>query len=158
MSAINFFLEQEGGTLAPGASPGTTTIVGNGTNSYTLGALGTLEIELQGLAAGIEYDQLIANNGLVTLLGNLDLIAGPGLMAGEYLILLNDGTDAITGMFAGRAEGSMFIEDGYEFTITYLGGDGNDVALTLVPEPTSLALLGIGAMGLLARRRRNSAA
>lgn len=158
VSAINFFLEQEGGTLAPGASPGTTTIVGNGTNSYTLGALGTLEIELQGLAAGIEYDQLIANNGLVTLLGNLDLIAGPGLMAGEYLILLNDGTDAITGMFAGRAEGSMFIEDGYEFTITYLGGDGNDVALTLVPEPTSLALLGIGAMGLLARRRRNSAA
>lgn len=153
-SAINFFLDQQGGTLAPGAGIGITTIDGDGTNAYTLGSLGTLEIELDGTG----FDQLLVNDGLVSLLGNLDLIAGPGLAGGEYVILSNDGTDAITGMFAGRTEGSTFSEDGYEFTISYLGGDGNDVALTLVPEPTSLALLGIGAMGLLARRRRNNAA
>ncbi len=157
-ATVAFPIDQQGGTLAPGASPGITTIFGNGTNAYTLGAAGTLEIEINGLLAGTEHDQLIVNNGLVSLAGNLDLIAGAGLTPGEYLILLNDSTDAIAGMFAGRADDSMFIEDGYEFTINYQGGDGNDVSLTLVPEPTSLALLGIGAMGLLARRRRNSAA
>jgi len=31
---------------------------------------------------------------------------------------------------------------------------GNDVAITLTPEPSSIGLLGITAMGMLGRRRR----
>ena len=51
----------------------------------------------------------------------------------------------------------------YPFTVSYTGeflggGDGetgNDVLLTAaVPEPGSLAILGIAAAGLLSRRRR----
>ncbi len=154
---IGFSLEQDGGTLAPGASPGTTTIAGN----YTQAAPGTLEIEILGLSAGTEFDQLVVN-GAVSVLGNLDLLAGSGLAAGnEFLILLNDSTDAIAGNFIGKLDDSTFVEDGYTFMIDYQGGDGNDVLLSVVsavPEPTALAVLGLGAMGLLARRRRSRVA
>jgi len=51
-----------GGTVAPGASPGILTVDG----SYTQASGGTLEIELGGLTAGQQHDQL-------NVLGSLDL-------------------------------------------------------------------------------------
>ena len=60
-------LTQDGGTISPGDSPGTTTITGN----YTINA-GTLEIEIGGLIQGTEYDFLdVAGN--VDLGGTLDV-------------------------------------------------------------------------------------
>ena len=47
------------GTLAPGNSPGTLTVTGN----YTEG--GTLDIEIEGLTAGTQYDQVVAS-GIAT--------------------------------------------------------------------------------------------
>ena len=44
-----------GGTVAPGASPGVLTINGN----YVQGPSGTLAIQLGGTAAGTQYDQLV---------------------------------------------------------------------------------------------------
>ena len=62
VGTVDFTLQQDGGVLAPGQSPGITTINGN----YDLNA-GTLEIELNGTgAAGTAYDQLVVN-GLVNL-------------------------------------------------------------------------------------------
>ena len=90
--------------------------------------------------------------------------------AGDKLYVINnDGFDAVTGTFAGLAPGATLnlvsTVDGqtYPFTISYngeyFGGGttlGNDVVLVAqaVPEPTGLALAGLGALGLLARRRR----
>jgi hypothetical protein len=54
--------------------------------------------------------------------------------------------------FANLPEGSTLTADGYRFRISYLGGDGNDVTLTVLPEPGSLAALGL--LGVMCRRSR----
>ena len=122
-------LNQQGGTLAPGnTSPGRTTVNGN----YNLWSPGTLEIQLLGLTPGSLFDQ-VRVNGLVNLNadlgtgGMLDTILGFGPNLGDsFLILDNDGTDAISGFFSGLVEGATFTEafggTVFTFGITYLGG------------------------------------
>ena len=92
---------------------------------------GTFQARLNGSTAGSQYDQLGAG-GTVTLAGALDLVPGPDLAAGTSFKILNKTSPgAISGTFAGKPEGSAFTEDGYTWIISYLGGDGNDVVLTL---------------------------
>lgn len=56
-----------------------------------------------------------------------------GLVIGdECIIVRNDGTDAITGRFFGKPEGREITAGPMVFEISYRGGDGNDVSLTLV--------------------------
>ena len=47
-----------------------------------------------------------------------------------FVIINNDGTDGITGTFAGLPEGATVAFDGAGFAISYTGGTGNDVVLT----------------------------
>ena len=61
----------------------------------------------------------------LTLLGSLHAHKGA-----SFEIISNDGSDAIIGHFAGLAEGAHFAAGGKEFSISYHGGDGNDVVLT----------------------------
>src|SRR5262249_25194496 len=112
--------------VSPGLSPGTITIVGN----YVQTAAGTLTIEITGLTAGTQYDQLVVN-GTVTLGGNLSLNASFTPPSGsQFIIASNDLTDPVTGTFAGAPEGQVFTTPGGNFRITYHGGTGNDVVLT----------------------------
>jgi len=67
-NTINGSVLNQGGTLAPGASPGTTHIVGN----YTQASAGALNIELGGLIAGTQYDVLNVD-GTATLAGILNV-------------------------------------------------------------------------------------
>jgi hypothetical protein len=140
-------MDQQGGVLAPGATGGTGTTTVNG--NYTLGAPGTLELDI---TTGVA-DQLVVN-GVVTLNGNLDLVAASPLGPTGVVILANDGIDPIVGFFAGKPNGTAFTEDGNAYTIFYDGGDGNDVFL--IPEPTSGAflLVSLAVGGLVTRRRR----
>ena len=56
----------------------------------------------------------------------------------EITIINNLGTDAVSGVFAGFPEGTVLApSDLRRFTISYKGGDGNDVVLRLVQLPTS---------------------
>ena len=52
-----------------------------------------------------------------------------------FRIIDNRGSNAIMGTFAGLPEGARFAEmfggDAFRSAITYLGGDGNDVVLTV---------------------------
>lgn len=61
-------LNNSGGTIEPGASPGKITITGN----YTQGAGGKLRIDLGGLTPATQHDQLIVS-GSATLGGTLEL-------------------------------------------------------------------------------------
>jgi len=55
----------------------------------------------------------------------------------SFVIIDNDGNDAINGTFAGLPEGATIPAEGVLFRISYAGGTGNDVVLTRVPAPPS---------------------
>jgi len=119
-----------GGTLAPGNSPGILL-----SGPLILNSGSTLEVEVEGVATG-QYDQVIVT-GTVTLGGaNLNLVdnfPGSGALGNTLLLIDNDGTDAVTGTFAGLANGATVNFNGETWRIYYNGGDGNDVVLTYVP-------------------------
>jgi polyhydroxyalkanoate synthesis regulator protein len=146
---FNGSLNEVGGTLAAGdTAVGTTTIDGD----YGLSAAGTLEINLAGYGAGVGYDQL-AVTGAVDLDGSgavggmLDLVLDFAAQLGDsFIIIDNEGADAIAGTFFELAEGGSLQEEFggqlYSFAISYAGGDGNDVELTvtsIVASPIALS-------------------
>ena len=79
--------------------------------------------------------------GNVTLAGALDLMPPPGLSVGDTFTLVDKtSSGAISGTFAGKAEGSTFSAAGQNWQITYAGGDGNDVVVTIVQPLTAADL------------------
>lgn len=121
-----------GGTHAPGNSPGIMTTAGN----YTLAASATLQIEIDGTTPGTQHDQ-VGVAGTVTLAGTLDLVAAPALAASStFTIINNTGAGAVSGTFAGKPQNAEFYEDSQWWRISYTGGTGNDVVLTRI-TPTA---------------------
>ena len=127
------------GSHAPGASVGIQTIVSN----YVVSAGGTLKIKINGTNVGSEYSQVAVragNAGTVTLAGALSVAAGPALPTNStFVIIDNDGADLVSGTFSGLANNAVFIQSGYTWRISYVGGTGNDVTLTtLAANPPSI--------------------
>jgi autotransporter-associated beta strand protein len=148
------------GTLAPGASPGTLTLT-----DITF-AGGTFSLEINGSGVG-QADQLVAS-GSVSLTSNTPLTISLGYdpvdNVDSFVVVNNTGIGPIStvgGFFSvggtPLSEGAIFAVSGQQFSISYQGGDGNDVVIAAVPEPSSfLALLGGCALLLgLRRTRRN---
>jgi post-segregation antitoxin (ccd killing protein) len=134
------------GQVNPGASPG---IINVANGAYMQLAGGALNIELNGLTVGTQFDQLNVA-GMVSLAGTLNVSLGFAPMPGDtFIIINNDGTDAVTGTFTGLPQGASFMAGGAQFQISYTGGTGNDVVLTatggapvtstptLTPPPTA---------------------
>jgi hypothetical protein len=152
--AIGFPLNQTGGRLGVGRDVGSTTSI---TGNYTLGSAGTMEIQSLVLNQGAVYDRLTVS-GDVILGGTLALAGDFGTDTTALLMILeNQGTNLITGNFLGLPEGATFNAAGSQFRITYQGGTGNDVVLTVVPEPGTLGMVTLGLAGLVARRSRRRA-
>ncbi len=108
-----------GATLTPGASVGTLSV-----SNLTLS--GTYRAELQ---AG-SGDQVVAA-GAVNLTGASLSVTNFGSVTGTYVIVNKTSSGGITETFAGWPEGASVTVNGVDYTITYHGGDGNDVALTI---------------------------
>ena len=94
-----------GGTLAPGASAG---ILNTGSIAFAAGAI--LAIELGGTSPGVGGHDRLDVTGTVDLTGATiaaSLIGGfnPALGA-TFTIIANDGSEAVTGTFAGLANGA----------------------------------------------------
>ena len=142
-------LDVEGGTLSPGNSPGQITVNGN----LSLDDTSTYVEQLGGTTAGTGYDQTVvaANADTVNLGGatlSLQLYNGFTPSLGQsYTILDNQGNSAITGTFAGLAQGATVTQSGYSFQISYTGGTGNDVVLTETGVPSSGGNSGGGGTG-----------
>jgi hypothetical protein len=61
----------------------------------------------------------------------------------SFTILDVLGPDVISGQFMNAPDGSVVLANGQSFLVSYEGGNGNDLTLMTVPEPTSLSLLGV---------------
>jgi hypothetical protein len=133
---INF--NGSSGVVAPGANPGLLTC-----SNFNGGAIGsgTLQVELSGTTPGSGYDQLNVR-GSVTL-SNINLNASlnyPSAASDQFVIINNDGADAIMGTFNGLAQDAKLYLGGELFQISYTGGTGNDVVLTRLVTPPKPAL------------------
>jgi len=115
------------GTVAPGTSPG--RLNGGHTILY---AGSKLNVELNGLTEGVDYDQLDLRGDVRLENATLEVqLACPVAIGDEFLILKNDGTDAIAGIFAGLPGGALLAASNATLRIDYDGGSGNDVVLTV---------------------------
>ncbi len=122
------------GTIAPGDSPGILNC-----SNVSLAPVGGLSVELNGTNAGVDYDQLNVA-GSVDLGGcalNVALGFTPAV-SNKFLIIANDGTDAIINTFAGLPEGASFLVNNTRFAVSYTNGTGNDVVLTVIPFVTGI--------------------
>lgn len=110
---------------------------------------GTLSLAFDDTLAGrygFEW-VLIDNQGANAIIGEFDPIDVSGLTAGDPLN--TNGIDTT---------GDTYLGDLGEFSLflTYTGGDGNDLAVYAVPEPSSLVLIGFSGLAVLRRRRRQA--
>ena len=168
-------LNNSGGTLAAGASPGVLTVQDG---DYVQGAGGTFEFELDGFVAGIGHDLLTIVNGDADLGGDLSIIAdqlfASTLNIGDRFEVVR--LDA-TGVFEdGNLDLSADVFDtlsinlgGLNFSQLFdtniLGGTSLFIEVTLanvqppgteVPEPTHLVLMMLGLTAIVWMRRRRA--
>jgi fibronectin-binding autotransporter adhesin len=137
--AVGTLTVSDKGILGPGTSAG---FIHSGNVTFETGA--TFAVELGGTNAGTQYDRLDVT-GTVDL-GDATLtvaeIGGYHAAAGaSFIIVANDDTDVVTGTFNGLAEGAHFTVSDVVYAISYQGGTGNDVVLTVLNHaPTDIAL------------------
>ena len=114
------------GTVAPGDSPGTLTINGNFTPT------GSVALELDGTTAGTLFDQLVVS-GTVDLSGATlsPTIGYYAAMNDQYLVVNKTSAGAIV-PFSSYGEGSPITIGEFSAIVSYQGGDGNDLLLTVV--------------------------
>ena len=116
-----------GGTLAPGVSPGTLTV-----EDIVFNAGSTFAVELagDGGVAGVDFDQLVVNNG-ATLGGTLDLsLVNPFTLSPGLSFEILDVGGSLAGTFSGLSQGALVGNfGGTDLFINYAAGDGNDISL-----------------------------
>lgn len=173
------------GIIAPGHSPGKMTA------TQSLSISGTYQAQLKDATIG-DYDQIQVSDPSRTTGNDVQINTGATLdislydgwsikQGDKFTIIDNLSATAVSGTFTGMAEGSQFVvKDGavsITFSISYVGGDGNDVVLTalntgsdptppntgamhiITANPIILSGLGIITAGILifaATRRRNT--
>lgn len=130
---------QYGSTVSPGNSPGKLTVL----NTLTFSTGSTYYAELLSTSA---YDQLAVGEEY-TLFGNpialnnatLNVVLSSGYKIAQgdkFTIIDNKSSRPVSGTFLNQPEGSVFSVGDGTFSITYAGGDGNDVVITTVSAPS----------------------
>jgi hypothetical protein len=136
-------LNSAGGNVT--LTPNTNVFPSNSGVDVTTGAASTLaltsakdlRIVINSTTVDTGYTQLNVaglvnlNNANLALSGSLVPASGQ-----SFIIVSNDGADAVTGTFNGLAEGATipsFLGSALSAKITYVGGDGNDVVLNTPP-------------------------
>ena len=138
------------GTVSPGDGPVPGILNAHGDVAFSppnpdeedVGS--TFNVVLNGAAAGTGYSQLNVN-GSVDLGGStLNTSLGFTPANGETFTIIKS-TSPIVGTFDGLPEGASLTIGNFPFTISYHGGDGNDVVLTqanavpIVPAVTGIS-------------------
>ncbi len=122
-----------------------------GTGNATFGSSGqraVLAVKLNGTTAGTDYDQLSVAGTVSLTHAYLQVALGFTPIEGtEFTIIKNNGGSAVSGQFTGMAEGSLFLAGETTFLISYVGGGGHDVVLTVVPTQALPQALAVDAAG-----------
>ena len=146
-----------GANIAPGDGGNNTGILKAG--ALTLAFTSNFRVDINGTTAGTGYDRIQVNTGGVIILGgNLVVTVGTTLSLGQTFTILDKVPGgAIIGTFA---QGSTVTgSDGTVFSVSYTGGNGNDIVLTVVqaavPEPSTWlgGALAIAGLAFTQRRR-----
>ncbi|MEM8526918.1 MAG: T9SS type A sorting domain-containing protein [Bacteroidota bacterium] len=118
--------------LAPGSSPGCLSFKQNESLAGVV-----LEVEIDGSVVCDDYDQISVLGTIDITDATLDLSGtySPETIGETFLLIDNDDTDAVVGAFSGLAEGAILELNGAELQLSYQGGDGNDVELTVTGLP-----------------------
>ncbi len=125
-------------TLVVGAndvfSESNTTTGQLNTGNLSFSNSGQLYMNVDGTTPGASHDQINVT-GTVALGTQkiLNLALGSSFVPSlgqQFVLINNDGADAISGTFSGRAEGQTITLGGFNFQFSYVGGTGNDVTLT----------------------------
>lgn len=128
-------------SVAPGMSPGCLT-------SDTLSLAGTYLFEIGGTDACTGYDQLKVLNANNTadavMIDDTSAVLTTSLYDSfapkkgqTYVIIEQGGDKAVKGTFKDLPEGATFEQNGIVFKISYVGGTGNDVTLTVQSVPAT---------------------
>lgn len=128
------------GSILPGTVVGTlNTGALNLTNAAT-----TLTFEIYGNTPGATHDQIAATGAVNLSNPTLALSLNTyGALSNQYVLIANDGADAVKGTFAGMPEGATITSGLVSFKITYQGGTGNDVVLIQTAAPASPVITNI---------------
>jgi autotransporter-associated beta strand protein len=129
-----------GALISPGASAGTLTIQ----NTLTLNSDAIYRFELNSSTAAA--DRIVAAG--VTINGASFLFSDLGhgrLSFGARLIIIdNTSASPISGSFSNLLDNSVFTENGNTYQVSYEGGTGNDLAVTVVSETSTWVMLSLG--------------
>jgi len=135
-----------GGAIAPGCPTGTLTANSNVVFTATGSLTNSLDVTVEDRDT---YSRLhVTDNGTVTLdNATLNVTVGSTLTGGKLFIVVNDGTDAISGTFDGLPEGARITAGPTDFKIYYSADadtgaktGGNDVAIVPIQQGSLLLL------------------
>ncbi len=143
-TVVNGFNAHPNSNVAVGNSPGCLK-----TDGVNMSAANFI-VEVAGADACTGYDQLQVTNAdaeaadfedvhLFDAKLSLSFPSGDYLPAAgtKFVVINNEGTDAVQGTFQNLPEGETFEANGGVFRVSYVGGDGNDVEITVVSAPTA---------------------
>jgi autotransporter-associated beta strand protein len=149
-----------GGNLSPG-NGGNNTETLQISGALTMAATSNFRVDINGSPASGNFDQIVAG-GTVNVTGsNLVVTVGTIVTNGDVFTIVNKTSGgAVTGTFAGIPQGGTVVgSDGTVFQVSYTGGTGNDITLTViaaaVPEPSTYigGALAIAGLAFTQRRR-----
>lgn len=137
------------GAFIPG--DGGTTGIGN-TGPLTLTPAAFYSERIISTAPG-SFGNIHVTGGVSLGNASLEVVGfGTGVVAGTTFIMIdNDGTDPILGTFAALPQGATIPggPGGFDYTISYTGGTGNDVTLTAVLPAAAPAVPSLDPYGLV---------
>ncbi|MEI7852463.1 MAG: hypothetical protein WCJ06_02030 [Planctomycetota bacterium] len=133
-----------GGIFTPGSPVGTFSIG----KDLSLGSNNIFVTQIDGAIAGSFGQVSVA--GLVNLSNaSLNISSALNLSIGQKVMIINNASvNSISGQFQGLVEGSSITSGPVSFTISYKGGSGNDVVLTVTnvvipPLPPTYYAIGV---------------
>ncbi len=115
------------GTINPGNAGGGTAILNTGNLSFASG--GKLVVDLNTTTVQTGYDQVKVTGAINLTNAVLQVNIAPGFQVNDkFTIIKNVSGGAVTGQFT---TGTTISALGYDFSIDYANGAGNDVVLTI---------------------------